>query len=126
MAPLFSQAHSIQQANDQIKSYKEYTCFQEYYFSKADLPWELDHKESLGINMLIKKSENGFLFAQQVPDCQKRVSCGYWIRSLTYNGSFFSGPLETVVCPKDLNKKIILELIKTYYSDAFNIKVIQN
>lgn len=113
----------LAQTNQFISLAKEWTCYQEVYYVKKELPWEIGGKRVMGPHLLIKKNDKGYLFAQKVPDCKNgKNSCGYWIRSTTYKGGFQIGPMETVNCPKELSKEQVLKLIKEQYSDEVDLK----
>lgn len=99
----------------------EFACFDETWARVKTLPWEKAGIEHSKAHMMIRKSKDGILFAQPVPDCQKRSTCGYWIRSLKYDDVFFSGDIQLTKCPKNLNKALILDLLKTEYKDDFTL-----
>jgi hypothetical protein len=125
LVPSFCFASSLDDAKDTantfLKNLPEYSCFREVWTVKAELPWEIGGIRYDHAHMLIRKSEKGILFAQPVPDCQKRESCGYWIRSFTYESSFIHGKLEKTECPKKLNKKAMINLIKTEYKESIKL-----
>jgi hypothetical protein len=108
-------------ANKVIKSFPEYTCFQENWTYKPQLPWEIGGTRHTKPHMLIRKSDKGLIFAQPVPDCEKGNSCGYWIRSFTWNEGFFFNSVERIECPAKLNKKFIQNLLETEYKDEFKL-----
>lgn len=105
-----------------ISKMPEYSCFTMVYEVKPQLPWEIGGLRNEKAHMLIRKSETGFLFAQPVPDCEKRESCGYWIRSTTFKDNVWTHNLHRVSCPKKLNEKMVLELIRTEYSKQYRLK----
>lgn len=104
-----------------IDKLPEYSCFTQVYEVKAELPWEIGGRKDDKAHMLIRKTSTGFLFAQPVPDCEKRNSCGYWIRSTTYSGNVWTHGLERVPCPPPLTKEKMLKLIKSEYSDEYTL-----
>jgi hypothetical protein len=118
---VIADAQKTKVAHDFLANLPEYSCFQQYYYVIPLLPWELGGKKTDGPHMLIKKNEQGFLFAQRVPDCQKRTSCGYWIRSLTYENNFLSDNLEQIACPEGLTKSFVEQLIQKEYKNDINL-----
>lgn len=111
-----------QQAMVFINSLPEGACFTQTYTYKAELPWEISGPRQDGIYMVIKKASSGYLMAQKVPECEKRISCGYWVRSWTYSQNVFTKGLTRIGCPSDLNVKAMMKLIKTEYYDEFDLK----
>lgn len=99
----------------------EFACFEEIWQMKPQLPWEKRGTEHSKPHMMIRKSADGMLFAQPVPGCSKRTSCGYWIRSFKYDDVFFTGTIVLTKCPKNLSKKIVLDLIKTEYKNQYTL-----